>query len=160
MRKKWCLPVLVAGAALAGCSSTSGQILDPASTESPADALPIRLKNGTSVGIDDDPPELIGDVGYTGTITTVDGGCWGLDRGDSTSVLFLVEGATPTPEGLGVVTTDGVELHIGDRIYAGGYGVPPGSAADRRWRGDRPDCFRDHVPAVYVSVKGVDTEPG
>ncbi|TNM59806.1 hypothetical protein FHN55_20125 [Streptomyces sp. NP160] len=165
------LLVLAAVVAIGGCTEprADGQeaqesatsVAEPGVSQTPGILAPLQLVDGTTVGIDGDPPELIGDVGYGGTLTTVAGGCWGFDDGiGTTTVFFLVGGTTLTNDGLGVITTDGVELRVGDKVYGGGYGVRPGSEVELEWRAARPECFEGRRAGVYVGLNKVSSGAG
>ncbi|TNM63220.1 hypothetical protein FHN55_15340 [Streptomyces sp. NP160] len=120
--------VLACAVASSGCSSSGSRL---------------SLDDGTAVFVGAKYSGDVPAIGVPGTIVQLDGGCWGLDDGGSDpDVLVLEHGTTVSEDGGGVVTPDGVELHVGDDIYGGSGG---GGIADNglveQWREELPACF-------------------
>ncbi|WP_194906431.1 hypothetical protein [Quadrisphaera sp. INWT6] len=55
-------------------------------------------------------------------------------------------------DGGGVVTPDGVELHVGDDIY-GGAGVVVDSGLVEQWREELPVCFSERGLAAVSDIE-------
>jgi len=136
--------LLMCAATASGCSSSGSQL---------------TLEDGTAVFVGAKYSGAVPAIGVPGTIVQLRGDCWGLDDGGSDpDVLVLEHGTTVSEDGSGVVTTDGVELHVGDDIYGGSDG---GGIADNglveQWREELPECFSGRGLAAVSDIDPLDS---
>ncbi|MGQ7296408.1 hypothetical protein [Quadrisphaera sp. KR29] len=136
--------LLACAAGVSGCSSSGAQL---------------TLDDGTSVFVGAKYSGAVPAIGVPGTIVRLDGDCWGLDDGGSTpKVLVLEHGTTVSEDGRGVVTPDGVELHVGDDIYggSGGGGISDNGLVEQ-WRKELPACFARRGLAAVSFIDPLDS---
>ncbi|MBF5082698.1 hypothetical protein F1641_13490 [Quadrisphaera sp. INWT6] len=113
----------------------------------------LTLDDGTAVFVGEAYDGAVAAIGIPGTVVRLDGDCWGLDDGGSgLDVLVLEHGTTVSEDGGGVVTPDGVELHVGDDIY-GGAGVVVDSGLVEQWREELPVCFSERGLAAVSDIE-------